>query len=332
MRSPTMISGAAQLAVSDTGTLAYVPGAVGSYTPQTVGLLNRDGTAQLLSMPANRYQTPRVSPDGRQLVVATDDKDAILWIQALSGTGPPRRLTFSGRNRYPIWTRDGRSIIFQSDRDGDLGLFQQRADGSGLAERLTTAEKGVEHVPGSMTPDGTLIFTVVTEPSSALWTLSLTGDRTPRPLLAIPGKALVTPAISPDGRWLAYGSNELNSFGYNVFVQPFPPTGAKYQVTTSIASSPTWATDGKQILAAFADQISASDVQTAPQFTVASATRIRSDGTLPSTPTIRNFDVMPDGRLLAVLPASASTIGQAVGGTRINVVLNWFEELKQKVK
>jgi hypothetical protein len=132
---------------------------------------------------------------------------------------------------------------------------------------------------------------------------------------------------------VAYGSNELNLFGYNVFVQPFPPTGAKYQVTTSIASSPTWTTDGKQILSAFADQISASNVQTAPQFTVASATRIRSEGTLPSTPTIRNFDVMPDGRLLAVLPASgATTIGQTPAATRINVVLNWFEELKQKVK
>ncbi len=256
-----------------------------------------------------------------------------MWIQALSGTGPPRRLTFGGRNRLPIWTRDGRSIIFQSDRDGDLGLFQQRADGNGQAERLTTAEKGVEHMPGSMTPDGTLIFTVATEPSSALWTLSLTGDRTPRPLLAIPGKALVAPAFSPDGRWLAYGSNELGSSGYYVFVQPFPPTGAKYQVTTTLSSTPIWATDGKQILSGYTDQIFASDVQTAPQFTVGGATRIRSEGILPNSPFIRNFDVMPDGRLLVIVPASAATsIGQTATTQRINVVLNWFEELKQKVK
>ena len=267
------------------------------------------------------------------MAVATYDKEEIVSILALSGTGPPRRLTFGGRNRLPIWTHDGRSIIFQSDRDGDLGLFQQRADGNGQAERLTTAEKGVEHVPGSVTPDGTLIFAVATEPSSALWTLSLTGDRTPRPLLATPGRALVTPAFSPDGRWLAYGSNELGSSGYDVFVQPFPPTGAKNQVTTSISSAPIWTTDGKQILSAYHDQISASDVQTAPQFTFGSATRIRSEGTLPSTPTIRNFDVMPDGRLLAVVPASATTgIGATAATPRINVVLNWFEELKQKVK
>ena len=215
MRSLTTTAGVAQLAVSDTGTLAYVPGPIGSNALQTLALLNRDGTAQPLPMPANRYQTPRVSPDGRQVAVATDDgKEAVVWIQELSGTAPPRRLTFGGRNRHPIWTRDGRSIIFQSDRDGDLGLFQQRADGNGQAERLTTAEKGAEHVPGSITPGGTLVFTVAIEPSSALWTLSVTGDRTPRPLLAIPGKALVTPAFSPDGRWLAYGSNELSSFGY----------------------------------------------------------------------------------------------------------------------
>jgi serine/threonine-protein kinase len=333
MRGLTTTVGAAQFAVSDTGTLAYVPGPAGPNALQTLALLNRDGTAQPLPMPPNRYQTPRVSPDGQQLVVATDNKDTILWIQALSGAGPPRRLTFGGRNRYPIWTRDGQSIIFQSDRDGDLGLFQQRADGSGQAERLTTAEKGVEHMPGSMTRDGTLIFAVATEPSSALWTLSVTRDRTPRPLLATPGKALVTPAFSPDGRWLAYASNELGSSGYWVFVQPFPPTSAKYQVMTSIASTPIWATDGKQILSAFGGQIFASDLQTAPQVTFGTATRIRSEGTLPSTPIIRNFDVMPDGRLLVILPVSATASNSiAAAAPRINVVLNWFEELKQKVK
>ncbi len=335
MRTITSAATAAQFVVSDAGTLAYVPGIANLSGQRTLALMDRDGKAQPVSMPANSYQTPRVSPDGRRVVVATDDgREAIVWIHDLAGTGPPRRLTFGGRNRYPIWTRDGGSIIFQSDRDGDLGLFQQRADGSGQAERLTTAEKGAEHMAGSLTPDGkTLVFTVATQSGVALWTLSTTGDRTPRPLLAIPGKGLVSPALSPDGRWLAYGSNELGLSGYYVFVQPFPQTGAKYQVTTAISSSPVWAAGGKQILSSYTDQISASDVQALPQFTVGAATRIRSEGSIGSLPAIRNFDVMPDGRLLVILPASSTTTnGPRTTTLQINVVLNWFEELKAKVK
>jgi eukaryotic-like serine/threonine-protein kinase len=332
--TPVMFVGAVQLGVSDEGTLVYAPGGTSLSGQLTLGLIDRDGKAQPLPVPANSYQTPRASPDGRQVAVATDDgKEAIVWIHTLSGTGPPRRLTFGGRNRHPIWTRDGRSIIFQSDRDGDLGLFQQRADGSGQAERLTTAEKGDEHMPASLAPDGTLVFTI-TKPSaaSALWALATTGDRTPRVLSPIPGKALVSPAFSPDGRWLAYGSNELGLSGYYVFVQPFPPTGAKYQVTTSISSTPVWTSDGKQILTAYTDQVSANDVQTTPQFTAGAAIRIRSEGSLGSAPATRNFDVMPDGRLLVVLPVSSTVSNAAPTAPRINVVLNWFEELKGKVK
>ena len=103
-------------------------------------------------------------------------------------------------------------------------------------------------------------------------------------------------------------------------------------MTTTISSSPIWATDGKQILSAFSDQIFASDVQTAAQFTFGSATRIRSEGSLGSQPAIRNFDVMPDGRLLVIVPASAATAIGRTATPRINVVLNWLEELKEKVK
>lgn len=115
-----------------------------------------------------------------------------------------------------------------------------------------------------------------------------------------------------------------------MFVQPFPLTGAKYQVTTAISSTPLWTANGKQMLTAYSDQISVSDLQTTPQFAAGAATRIGSEGSLPSSPSIRNFDLMPDGRLLVVMPVSTTTMERTA--SRLNVVLNWFEELKAKVK
>ncbi|MBZ5557278.1 MAG: hypothetical protein LAO77_08405 [Acidobacteriia bacterium] len=95
------------------------------------------------------YFQPRISPDGRQLAVAVNDgKEANIWVYDLSGTTSMRRLTFAGKNRSPIWTRDGQRVVFTSDREGDSGLFWQRADGSGEAERLPTAEAGVFHTHG----------------------------------------------------------------------------------------------------------------------------------------------------------------------------------------
>src|SRR5204862_1332580 len=109
------------------------------------------------------------------------------------------------------------------------GLFRQRADGSGTAERLTTSEPTRAHFPESWSPDGkTLTFRVAADLNGSIWTWSSDGDRTPR-LLIQGSPSAATSAISPDGRWVAYGSNQLVNSTYQVFIQPFPPTGAKFQ-------------------------------------------------------------------------------------------------------
>ena len=137
-------SGVAQYAVSATGILAYLPGrSSGASLPKMLAFAGRDGKIQTLGLPPQPYIHPRLSPDGRQLVVGTDDgKDANVWVYDLQSGGSLRRLTFGGRNQYPIWTRDGRFITFQSNRDGDDAIFRQPADGSGPAERLTQAGSG----------------------------------------------------------------------------------------------------------------------------------------------------------------------------------------------
>src|SRR5262249_35269044 len=159
----------------------YIPGAVlsGAARQQTLALVDRTGKSQTLQLPAQSYLHPRVSPDSKQVVFASDDgKDASIWIYDLKGTGPPRRLTFGGRNLYPIWHPDGQHITFQSNRDGDSGIFQQPTNG-GMAERLTKADPGSEHLPESWGPDQkTLLFSVTYSNLKSgerlgIWVLSL---------------------------------------------------------------------------------------------------------------------------------------------------------------
>ncbi len=321
---------AGHYAVSASGALAYVPAAPEQAMAQrTLALVDMNGKAQPLMAPANAYQHPRVSPDGTRVVVATDTgRESAIWIYELSGNSLPRRLTFEGNNQAPIWSPDGQWITFQSAREGRAGLFRQRADGSGTAERLTTSEPIHAHYPYSWSPDGkTLTFRVAADAANHIWTWS-NDDRTTK-LLMQGAPAAVTSEFSPDGRWLAYGSNELSASAFQVFVQPFPSTGAKYQVNPMSASTPVWSRDGTRLFFAFANRIYSAAIQTTPTFTAGQSVEIKMPNFLPSTATMRQFDLMPDGKhFLVVLRQDAD--GAQQSPTQINVVLNWLDELKAK--
>jgi serine/threonine-protein kinase len=178
--SPDLNTGVAHFSVSNTGSLIYVPGPVSTTADQRdLARLDRKGGTEPLKLPPGPYEFPRVSPDGRRLTFGTDDgKEAIVWIYDLSGTSSMRRLTFGGKNRFPIWSADGERVAFQSDREGDLGIFWQRADGTGTAERLTRPEQGTSHFPESWAPTGErFLFSTSKGLSGFLWTL---GARRPR--------------------------------------------------------------------------------------------------------------------------------------------------------
>src|SRR5262249_52640566 len=124
-------SPAASVAISPAGTFAYIPGVSGGAVERAIALVTRDGTRQKLDLPPQAYFFPPVSPDGRQLAVQTDlGSDTVISIYDLGRGGPLRRLTFGGKNRYPVWTPDSRRVTFTSDRDGDRGIFWQLADGT----------------------------------------------------------------------------------------------------------------------------------------------------------------------------------------------------------
>jgi eukaryotic-like serine/threonine-protein kinase len=332
-RSATSLT--AHAAVSSGGTLAFVAGPVTASSARTLGLIDlREGKVQPLPIPPNAYGHPRVSPDGHLAAVASDDgKEGVVWIYDLIGRGPPRRLTFAGRSTMPIWTPDGRFVTYQSDQQGGQGLFLQRADGTGPVERLTKAEPGSQHFPDSWTPDGKVLAFRVQSATGSIWTVARDGDRRPKPLIQMKDRSQVATTFSPDGRWIAYGSNELTGIGYQVFVQPFPPDGTtKFQAEAQTGSVPVWSRDGKRLVFALGNRLFALDVRTSPTFSAGQPTEVGGTfATLISFPAVRNFDLMPDGDQLLVVLTSTENQAAPDRGQQINVVLNWVEELKQRV-
>jgi len=295
-------------------------------------LATRDGKVRALALPAQPYVHPRLSPDGRQLVVATDDgKDAVVWVYDLAAGGSLRRLTFGGRNQFPIWTRDGRFITFQSDREGDAAIFKQPADGSGPAERLTKPGAGIAHEPESWSPDGkTLSINVVSGSNSAIWTTAPDPAAQAKAFADTPGVEKHS-SFSPDGRWLAYMAANAIGGLTDVFIQPFPPTGAKYQVSSGGGRAPVWSPDGKQLVfhASSVNRLFVVDVRAEQGLTFGTPTPLPIDNTIHPTAQ-RNYDVTPDGKQwLVVLPSEAAKGDRGRDAlAQINVVLNWFEEVR----
>ena len=157
-----------------------------------------------------------------------------------------KRLTFGGKNRYPIWISNDR-VAFQSDREGDLAIFWQSIDG-GTAERLTTPEPGTSHVPNSWSAKADRFLFDVTKGSDvSLWTYSMR-DRKATPFGDVHSSNPTNAVFSPDGRWVAYTSTERNRA--RNYVQPFPPSGVQHQLPvgpSGIALHPLWSPDEKEL-------------------------------------------------------------------------------------
>jgi Tol biopolymer transport system component len=315
-------SGAAQYTFSATGSLVYVPGSIQSAQRRLVWV-SRSGEEHPVAAPARAYRTPQLSPDGRRLAVTIEEQDSQVWLYDLARE-TLTRLTFGGSaNIGSAWTRDGKRIAFQSNKEEPQSIFWQLADGSGGLERLTASANNP--YPMSWSPDGQLLAFVEVNPNTGwdIWVLQL-GDRKAQPFLRTPFNESV-PRFSPDGRWLAYISNE--SSRYEVYVQPYPGPGGKWQISTEGGTEPAWNPNGRELFYRSGDKMVAVDIATQPSFT-AGKPRVLFEGQyLPTPATAPNYDVSPDGqRFLMLKPSEAEQ-----APTQINVVLNWFEELKRRV-
>jgi len=331
-------NGAALFSLSESGSLIYVPASsTMSVDERALAVFDRRGGIQILKLPPARYEAPRISPDGTRLAYDIDDgKEASVWVADLSGARSPLRITFAGQNRLPIWSPDGKRLAFQSDRGGDRGIYSQRADGSGVAERLTKADADTAHEPNSWSSKGdVLLYSVRTQGRGVLWTLSMSDKRT---AMFGDGKQTMfapTPAFSRDGRWVAYTAiaNGLSV----VFVQPYPATGAKYQISKEPDSHhPVWSPNGNELIYLNgAVQLTSVSVTSQPSFAFGNPVRLTStsEGALTDLPfNPRNYDVAPNGQqFIRVVDADAAKRSGPPPNPTLNVVLNWFEELKQRV-
>ena len=317
LRDPEGPVAAATLA-SD-GTLLYTHGSAS--TGRTLALVDAHGASRPLVhlAPVSRNATmyPRLSPDGRRIALMrpAPEGGADIWVYDVA-SGTPTRLTSGGRGGLPEWTPDGQRIVFASENRGRSTIWWQAADGSARAERLFDVDGLVRGAP--VTPDGHgLVFAQGVHGSWSIWSVRLDGDprsRIPRPVVTGPYSTAM-PAISPDGRWLAYTSSE--SGRDEVYVRPFPGPGAAVQASDHGGVEPVWGRDGRRLYYRTGQAMVAASVRTGPAFVVRSRDSLFRDvftGGMPHA----NYAVMPDGQHFVVLET-----GEGPGAAAV-VVVNWL--------
>ena len=315
--------GAAFFSTSAEGSLAYIPGGL-SGTDNTLVWVDRAGAGQSLPAPPRGYDTPRISPDGHRIAVGLNGVNPGLWIYD-SPRGTLTKLVEAGViSPYPLWTPDGKRLTFKAPLGDPTNLYWMPADGSGAPEQLTTGESN--KWPGSWSPDGRVLAFQVLDPNPAIAViqlLDLGGGPNAHPFSQSPTSAY-GPVFSPDGHWLSYSSNE--SGRSEIYITPYPGPGSKLQISTDGGIEPVWNRNGRELFYRNANKLMAVDVKTQPTFSAGKPKMLFDDRYAPANGAPANYDVSPDGQRFLMIKASEATTP-----TQINVVLNWFEELKQKV-
>jgi serine/threonine-protein kinase len=282
--------------------------------------VDRKGQEELLAAEPQGYQSPRISPDGSRLAITISESGGSdVWIYDLEGEILTRFTFDPAVDHFPVWTPDGQRIVFDSSRAGaGHNLFWKAADGTGQVERLTTSPN--YQMADSFSPDGKrLVFREVAEPRD-LQLLSMEDERTSQPLIQSQFND-TRGRISPNGHWIAYESDE--SGRQEIHVRPFPNVEeGKWQISSDGGQTPVWGPNGQELFYRNGEAMMVVNIQTEPTFTAGSPV-VLFTGRYTSTLVV-NYDISPDGQRFLM-------IKEEEGPGQINVVLNWFEELKRLV-
>ncbi len=321
-------SGAGQFSIAASGSLAYVPGGIHTLGDRSLVWMDQSGRIEALAAPPRVYTYPRLSPDGTRVLVTTQG-DRNIWIYDVTRR-TTTRLTVEGRSQAAIWTPDGTRVTFGSSIAGTENLFWAPADGTGTSERLTTSP--LLHRASAWSPDGQVLAFVAFANQYDILTLPSAGNRQPTAVTRSRFNE-THPDFSPDGRWLAYTSDE--SGRSEIYAQPYPGPGARVLISTDGGTAPAWARNGQQLFylapalpeGKAGVRMMAVSVTLGTQLT-AGRPRMLFESTTPSPGfSIRNYDVTSDGRFLAVQFHERSPIRPA----QIVLVQNWFQELRRRV-
>jgi Tol biopolymer transport system component len=284
--------------------------------------VDRAGKVEPLPLKERDFQSVVLSPDGRQAIVQFEEGKGVLWLCDLARATLTPFATTGGSSQAPVWTPDGKRVIYRGTRNGFRNLFWKAADGTGAEERLTT-KADVVQTPTSVSPDGRwVLYDENTTAGGEIWRLSLEDASAEgnAPLLIADGR---DGQVSPDGQWLAYIS--LVTGRDEIYVQPFPGPGPRAPISTSGGKSPLWSRDGKELFFVTPGEFLVVDITTTPTFS-ASAPRVLFEGRFRdsvngNTP----FSISADGqRFLRVQQVEPD---RAV--TRIDLVLDWLAEVER---
>jgi Tol biopolymer transport system component len=316
--------GFAYFASSNNGSLIYVPGYIRPVNSHLVWV-DREGNIEQLPEAIRSYDSLALSPDGTQLAIEFKDQSpqSDVWIYDFERRNWTR-LTFAGRCWSPIWTPDGKHVVY---KNWPKGALWAPADGSSPGEPLVKHEivSNIGHIY-SWSPDGTIMtFAVQSKPGDwDLWTLHLEETATAQPFIETSFSELQG-VFSPDGRWIAYWSNE--SGRSEVYVAPFPGPGPKWRISTEGGIEPLWSKDGRELFYRSGDKVMVVTVQTEPSFQARTPRVLFEAPRMNRSGLWRTYDVTPNGQRFVM--------SQNPDGTReplqIVYIPNWFDELKQLV-
>ena len=321
--------GSAQIDFSQTGTLIYRSGGAGGDLP-TLQWLDAAGQTQPLLAKPGAYQRPSLSPDGQRLALeVTEGSGTDVWVYNWQ-RDTMTRLTFTGNAYAPLWSPDGRYISFQLRGEG---MSATRSDGSGKPQALTQSKNA--QLPWSFTPDGKrLAFFEAGAGTYSLWTVPLESDnaelRAGKPEVFLQSQADDRyPSFSPDGRWMAYRSDESGT--NQVYVRAYPDKGGKWQISNGGGTIPMWSRNGHELFFESLDNhIMVTAYTVKGDSFVADKPRLWSEKQLGSTGTVtRNVDLAPDSkRIVALMPAE--TPEDQTAKNHVIFLENFFDEVRRR--
>jgi len=313
------------LSVSNTGLFAYQSGS--SQVLAQLTWLDRGGREiGTLGGPAD-LANPRIAPDGKRVAVDVIDHQSgnmDIWIYPASSGVATRITTDPAIDSAPVWSPDGDRIAFQSLRRGHPDVYVRSSSGAGGEECIFQSDRAKYTIDWS--PDGRFLLLRVIDAKSNLeiWAMPVSGDRKPFPFLKA-DFGVSHGQFSPDGRWVAYASNESGK--WEIFVAPFPGPGGNWKVSAAGGSEPRWRRDGRELFYLAPDgKLMAVEVKAGATFEAGAATPLfqtRRRVTVSSTDMF-SYDVAPDGQRFLV----AKDVGELTSSP-LTVVLNWAEGLKR---
>ena len=326
--------GSAQFAASETGTFVYLDRPIGSAPMGGAAIqwMDRAGRRTPLRATWANWGNPHFSPDGTRLAVEINDGTQLaVWVYEWANDRLSQLTLNAAQNQKPVWTPDGRRIVFWSNRDVQQNLYWQRADGTGDAQRLTHSE--YPQSAASWHPSGKILAFQETRPqtSADLMYVRIDGDEVTGWRPGTPTSFLSTaaterePMFSPDGKWLAYQANDTGRF--EIYVRPFPGPGGTWRISTAGGTTPTWSRTRRELLYRSPEnQLMVAAYTASGDSFRAEKPRLWAEGYIGPQTGQRSFDLHPDGERVVVAPELGSFDRPQ---DRLVFIFNFFDELRR---